>query len=192
MTCLWKKGRLCVSFMLYINRDSRNGQKHIPLRSTSFSQMRMGGRWTCICLHILRNGILFLKEQFIRRTRSMEKVVSAERKCRVFLPRHRSLSTQDMFLMKTILKMCLPCATISIFLSLKNTSLMLSNPPHPKLRQILQEKVLFPAEAFLLSSKFLQNPLLPLRRYNNFATDFITGKRLCGNTMHCCPPSLPR
>ena len=31
-----------------------------------------------------------------------------------------------------------------------------------------------------------------LRRYNNFATNFITGKRLCGNTMHCCPPSLPR
>ena len=31
-----------------------------------------------------------------------------------------------------------------------------------------------------------------LRRYNNFATDLKTGKRLCGNTMHCCPPSLPR
>ena len=148
MTCLWKKGRLCVSFMLYINRDSRNGQKHIPLRSTSFSQMRMGGRWTCICLHILRNGRLFLKEQFIRRTRSMEKAVSAERKCRVFLPRHRSLSTQDMFLMKTILKMCLPCATISIFLSLKNTSLMLSNPPPSEAPTNLTGKSTIPGRGF--------------------------------------------
>ena len=100
-------------FVLYTNRDLRNGRRRIPLRNTSFSQMRTGGRWTCICLHILQTGRLFLKEKPIRQTPSAEKVVSAKRKCRAFLRRRRSLSIQDTFSMKTMSKTCLPCATVS-------------------------------------------------------------------------------
>ena len=113
LTCLWRKRRRHVSFVLYTNRDLRNGRRRIPLRNTSFSQMRTGGRWTCICLHILQTGRLFLKEKPIRQTPSAEKVVSAKRKCRAFLRRRRSLSIQDTFSMKTMSKTCLPCATVS-------------------------------------------------------------------------------